>query len=73
MEIRDNRLVFECGDELKVHIPKPFDSDMRVRAIPAKSDSYFCYDCCFFGVCRQYKGGSPLSLHCNNTIFQVVE
>ncbi|MCF0241478.1 MAG: hypothetical protein HUK25_02520 [Treponema sp.] len=63
--------LFEEGDELYVRFPEVPDKTYTVKAVKAKSDSYFCYCCVFFGRCRSYPGASPFSRHCYTTIFEI--
>lgn len=73
MELLNGALVFTKGDVLKVHLPKPMDKDIKVKAVSGKKDRDICYDCCFFSMCRQYAGIGPLGSHCYTTVFQVCE
>lgn len=73
MELINGALVFQKGDEFNIRLPSPINKNLKVKAVPGKRDNDFCYDCCFFSVCRQYKGISPLGVHCYTTIFELSE
>ena len=52
MELINGALVFQKDDELNIRLPSPINKNLKVKAVPGKRDNDFCYDCCFFSVCR---------------------
>lgn len=61
---------FQIGDRLFVFIPEE-RRRLVVKAVPAKRDNYFCYDCCFWSRCNEYESQSPFGERCYTTIFEV--
>lgn len=68
--------IFEEGDVLFVHFPELPGQTVKVQAVKAKRDDYFCTGCVFFSRCREYEeknGTSPIGRHCYTTIFEEKE
>ena len=61
----------ETTQEPKLEEPVKQYSLEDVRAVLAKRDNYFCYDCIFCSRCSEYKGQSPFGERCYTTIFEV--
>ena len=61
--------VFKTGNVLFVSFENNPSKKIKLTAVPAKRDNYFCYDCELFSYCNSFQGNSPIAIHCFDTNF----